>query len=106
MREVYRSPASDMTIHERTIGAQTILDIHGNVLSSDTSAMLTDRVNALLADGHKEIVLNLAAVSYVDSSGLSAMVTLYKTAKKDGGEIRLMFPMPWSRRIFNRRQHV
>lgn len=76
-----------MTIRERTIGSQTILDIGGKLVQRDTTERLTDRVNALLAQGHNDIVLNLARVSYCDSSAFKALVALGVAAKNNGGRL-------------------
>jgi anti-anti-sigma factor len=76
-----------VTIRERTIGSQTILDIGGKLVQRDTTERLTDRVNALLAQGHNDIVLNLARVSYCDSSAFKALVALGVAAKNNGGRL-------------------
>jgi anti-anti-sigma factor len=91
-----------VTIRERTIGSQTILDIRGKVVQGDTTERLTDRVSALLAQERNNIVLNVARVSYCDNSAFKALVALGVAAKNNGGKLTLMQRTPWWKRILNR----
>jgi anti-sigma B factor antagonist len=47
-------------------------------------------VRSLVAMGSKKIVLNLAEVSYIDSSGLGELVSAYTAVKNAGGELKLL----------------
>jgi anti-sigma B factor antagonist len=60
----------------------------GRLTSSDAGA-LSGRVARLMAEGRTQIVLNLAQLSYMDSSGLGEMVSCYSSVRKAGGTIRL-----------------
>ena len=44
----------------------------------------------LLAKGNKKILLNLAEVNYIDSSGIGELVSAYTTVKNQGGELKLL----------------
>ena len=79
-----------MTIQERAVGAVTILDLNGKLILGDGDAALKDKVHSLVFQGRKQIVLNLGGVSYVDSSGLGALVAASITSKSNGGEIKLL----------------
>ena len=59
-----------MQIDERTIGDVVVLDVKGRVQLGEGDEMLKDKVNSLLNQGRKKIVLNLADVPYIDSVGL------------------------------------
>ena len=50
----------------------------------------SDKVNSLLNQGRKQIVLNLAQVPYVDSAGLGAVVRTYTTVSRQGGSLKLV----------------
>lgn len=67
----------------------TIIDLVGRVVlgqgAAESRAVITDVVNS----GHKKIVVNLAAVDYIDSSGLGEFVSAYASVSKVGGEIKL-----------------
>jgi anti-sigma B factor antagonist len=43
-----------------------------------------------LDEGHRRILLNLAAVDHLDSSGIGELVSAYSTAKREGGEVKLL----------------
>jgi len=79
-----------MTIQERASGAVTILDLEGKLVLGDGDSLLKDKIHSLVFQGRKLIVLNLGGVSYVDSSGLGALVASSITAKSNGGQIKLL----------------
>jgi anti-sigma B factor antagonist len=74
----------------RQIGNVTILDLNGKITLGDSSGILRDELNALLAMGRKSIIINMANVSYVDSAGLGELVGKYTTATNNGGSIKLL----------------
>lgn len=65
-----------------TISAQGSIDLH----SSDD---LEERLIELADAGENEIVLDLTAVDFCDSSGLNVLVRAYKAAKRQGGTFRV-----------------
>ena len=79
-----------MQIDERTIGDVVVLDIKGRVQLGDGDEMLKDKVNSLLNQGRKKIVLNLAEVPYIDSAGLGEIVRTYTTVSRQGGSLKLL----------------
>ena len=52
--------------------------------------MLTDKVRSLLQQGQKQLLINLAGVPYMDSTGLGSMVHAYATATRQGGSVKLL----------------
>jgi anti-sigma B factor antagonist len=79
-----------MTIQERSVGSVMVLDCDGKLVLGDGDALLKDKIHSLVFQGRKNIVLNLGGVSYVDSSGLGALVASSLTAKNNGGQIKLV----------------
>ena len=79
-----------MTIQERSVGAVMILDLNGKLVLGDGDTLLKDKIHSLVFQGRKQVVLNLGGVSYVDSSGLGALVAVSLTAKNNGGAIKLL----------------
>ena len=79
-----------MTIQERVVGSVMVLDCNGKLVLGDGDTLLKDKIHSLVFQGRKQIVLNLGGVSYVDSSGLGALVASSMTAKNNGGEIKLL----------------
>ena len=51
---------------------------------------LREAVKDLLANGKKQILLNLGDVSYVDSSGIGELVSSYTTTSNQGGHLKLL----------------
>jgi anti-sigma B factor antagonist len=79
-----------MQIEERTAGDITILDITGKMTLGEGDEILKDKINSLVLDGRKKIVLNLAGVPYIDSSGLGEIVRTYTTVSRQGGSMKLL----------------
>ena len=77
-----------MVIEERTVGDVVVLDIKGRVQLGEGDEMLKDKVNSLLNQGQKKIVLNLAEVPYIDSAGLGEIVRTYTTVSRQGGDAK------------------
>ncbi len=74
----------------REVGDVTVIDMDGRITLGEGSALLRDLVRENLAKGHKKIVLNLAGINYIDSSGLGELVSGYRLVKNGGGEIKLL----------------
>ncbi len=79
-----------MQIHEREVGTVTILDIHGKLTLGEGDELLRDKVNSLVHQGRKQILLNLAEVPYIDSAGLGEIVRTYTTVSRQGGSLKLL----------------
>ena len=80
-----------MQITERTVGDVMIVDVSGKITLGDGGdSTLKDKMNSLVQQGHKKILLNLGDVSYVDSAGLGAIVGSYATLNKNGGTLKLV----------------
>ena len=69
-----------MTVTERANGSVTILDVAGTITLGEGADALRDKVRSLLQQGRKQLVVNLAGVSYMDSAGLGELVRSHATA--------------------------
>ena len=78
-----------MQIAERESGAVTVLDLSGKITMGEDGNLLKDKLQSLLHQGKKNILLNLDQVSYVDSAGLGAIVSAYTTVTREGGALKL-----------------
>lgn len=58
-------------------------------LDAVTAPQLKARLKALVAEGHRQLVVDLVDVSFIDSSGLSALVSGFKAAREVGGTLKL-----------------
>ena len=88
-----------MHISERTVGDVVIVDLSGKVtlgdggdvvLKDEISLFQQNRIQSLLQQGQKHVLLNLSEVSYVDSAGLGQIVQSYATVMKSGGSLKLL----------------
>ena len=80
-----------MQIEQRTSGDVAIVGISGDItLSKGGDVLLKDKIQSLLQQGHRKIVLDLGNVSYVDSAGLGQLVQVYATTSHLGGSLKLL----------------
>jgi anti-sigma B factor antagonist len=79
-----------LSVNVRHSGNVAILDLNGKITLGESTGLLRDNMQRVLAQGSKSIILNLAGVSYVDSAGLGELVGLYTTAKNQGGAVKLV----------------
>ncbi len=79
-----------LTMKTREVSGVTVLDLSGKITLGEGGKTLRDEVRMLLAKGVRKMVLNLAEVSYIDSSGLGELVSAYTAAKNQGGELKLV----------------
>jgi anti-sigma B factor antagonist len=79
-----------ITTRTRQIGNVTIMDIEGRIVLGDESAALREVICDLLSKGHKQILLNLKGVTYINSMGLGSLVGAFVTMRNQGGELKLL----------------
>jgi anti-sigma B factor antagonist len=79
-----------MRIGTREVNGVTILDLSGRITLGDETGMLRDAVRDLLSKGTKKIVLNLAEVNYIDSTGVGELVGSLMSVRNRGGDLKLM----------------
>ena len=79
-----------LKIEPRQVARVTILDVRGRIVLGDEIHSLRDAVRGLVADGKKKIILNLADVDYIDSSGVGELVGCFTTLKNSAGELKLL----------------
>jgi anti-sigma B factor antagonist len=81
---------SDINISERQAGDIAILDLNGKVTIGEGSVALRTAIRKLLGEGKNKILLNLAGVGYIDSSGIGELVSSFTAVKKEGGTLKLL----------------
>lgn len=79
-----------MEIEERANGDVMILDLKGKLTIGEGDELLKDKVNSLIQQGHRKLLLNLEGVPYVDSAGLGEIVRTYTTVSRQGGKLKLL----------------
>ena len=78
-----------MQIEERVVSDVTILDLKGKITLGEGDEVLKDKINSLIHQNRKKILLNLADVPYIDSAGLGEVVRTYTTVSRQGGQLKL-----------------
>jgi len=68
----------------------TVVDIGGRITLGEGSALLRKTVRDLLEEKRMVILLNLADVDYIDSSGIGELVSAYTAVKNRGGALKLL----------------
>jgi anti-sigma B factor antagonist len=75
-------------MHE--VNGVIVIELSGRITLGDGSVLLRDQIREELAKGKEQILLNLADVSYMDSSGLGELISAYTSVKNRGGEVKLL----------------
>jgi len=88
-----------MKIDIRETPGVVILDLQGPYTVGDSLAGLRETIREVLAGNQKNILLNMADVSYIDTSGVGELIGSYSTVVNAGGRMKLF-------NVQNRIEHV
>ncbi len=81
------------TAVKRKVDSVVIIDLSGKFVFGDGTGMIRNCVSNLLEQGERNILLNLAAVTYIDSAaGIGELVSSYATARRQGATVKLLSP--------------
>ena len=81
---------AELNISERQVGDVTLLDMSGKITIGEGSVALRTAIRRLLEEGKKKILLNLAGVGYIDSSGIGELVSSYTAINNAQGQLKLL----------------
>ena len=81
---------AELDVKERQAGDVTILDMSGEVRIGEGSIALRDSIRNLVDQGKNRVLLNLAGVKYVDSTGVGELIANYTTITRQGGQLKLL----------------
>lgn len=80
-----------MQLEQRIVNDVAIVRVTGDItLAKGGDVMLKDKINSLLQQGYRKLLLDLGGVSYVDSAGLGQLVQVHATTTRQGGTLRLL----------------
>jgi anti-sigma B factor antagonist len=79
-----------LEIQQREREGIIVLDLDGRITVGPEATALRDTVSALNAANTRNLVLNLARVDYIDSTGLGALVICATSLRKAGGNMKLV----------------
>ena len=91
----------NMTLAERQVGNVTILNLSGRLTIDDGVELLKEKVQRLIAEGRTRVVLDLAMLSYMDSSGLGQLVSCHTVLSKTDGGLTLLHVTKRNRDLFS-----
>lgn len=80
----------NLYIHERREGDVTVLDLKGRIRISGGTLALHRSIRCLVEEGKTKILLNLAGVTHIDSTGLGELISTYVTLNNKSGQIKLV----------------
>jgi anti-sigma B factor antagonist len=88
-----------MRIEQRELSGVVILDLYDRFVLEDGVNPFVEKMNALIRQGRKRILLNFEGVTYLDSAGVGAVAWKYVTARKQDGDVRLVHLRPRSFKV-------
>jgi anti-sigma B factor antagonist len=77
-------------VEVRHSGNVAIVDLSGKITLGEGCGMVRSTIKDLVGAGHKNILINLKDVSYLDSAGLGELVGSYATISNSGGHVKLL----------------
>jgi anti-sigma B factor antagonist len=81
---------AELDVRERQSGDVTILDLSGSIRMGEGCISLRNAIRGLAEGDKKKILLNLASVKNVDSSGIGELIANYTSLTRDGGQLKLL----------------
>ena len=88
-----------LLISVRKSGTVTILDLRGRITIGAGSDSLNAELRALAQTMPCDILVNLAEVTQVDSTGINALVRSYVTLRRNGGNLKILHPTGYVRKV-------
>jgi anti-sigma B factor antagonist len=76
----------------REAGQVAIIDLKGGLTVASGIGLLRQQVKSLVAAGHKNVLVNLKELIYLDSAGMGELVSACTTLRNLGGDLRLVSP--------------
>jgi anti-sigma B factor antagonist len=79
-----------MQINERLAGNVSVLALKGELKLGEGQALLKDKINSLVHQGRKNVLVDLGGVTYIDSSGIGELASAFTSLARAGGSIKLL----------------
>jgi anti-sigma B factor antagonist len=76
----------------RYVGDVAIIDVSGRITLGEGAGMLRGLIRDLAKADERELLINLTAVSYMDSAAIGELVGAYASITSAGGAIKLLNP--------------
>lgn len=88
-----------MQLSTRENGRVTVLTVSGDLVIGEAESLFKKAVTRLIEQGHVNLLVDLNAVGFLDSSGLGALVRAMTTSQKEGGQTKLVHAGPQVRKL-------
>src|SRR5215471_12173933 len=85
-----RSISVSSKLTTRQVNEVTVIDVSGRITLGEGSSLLRDELRSLIGSNRRKILLNLADVDYMDSSGIGQLVAAFTTENNQGGQLKLL----------------
>jgi anti-sigma B factor antagonist len=90
-----------LQIAERRLGPVTIVELRGRLVADDGGTSFTNRITALLSFGHRNLLVDFGRVTYIDSGGVGALVSMFLRVARRGGRLKVLRPSDRVRRVLH-----
>lgn len=87
-----------IAITSRIVSGVVVVDVSGKLCFLQVS--LREHIDKLIEEGHRDFVLNLSDVPYIDSFGLGQLITIWTSIRSSGGQLVLLHPTDYVQRLF------
>jgi len=74
----------------RQVDSVIVVDVSGRITLGEGCAQLRELIRDQLSKGNKRVLLNLADVTYIDSSGIGELVSAFTAVSNQGGQLKLL----------------
>ena len=88
-----------MKVTTREDGRVTVLTVDGDLVIGEAEAAFKRTIIRLLEEGHVHLLVDLASVGFLDSSGLGALVRALTNTQKEGGTTKLLSAGPQVKKL-------
>ncbi len=89
-----------MEINLRKIESVTIFDLKGNLIMGAEEALI-DAISQAVTDGETQLLVNMAEVPFIDSSGIGGLIKAFTRVKAEGGKLKLLNPTHNARQLLS-----
>ncbi|MBD3234480.1 MAG: anti-sigma factor antagonist [candidate division Zixibacteria bacterium] len=78
-----------MKLTHREVDGIMILEPRGKIMGGPDATLLHDQLHDFIKENKKKVVINLAKVDWMNSTGLGILISGLTTMKNNGGELKL-----------------
>ena len=78
-----------LNIKKKADGDVMVLQLSGKIMGGPDHEKFHSEIKTLIKEGYVDILLNMAKVSWINSTGLGVLVSAFHTLKKNGGRLKI-----------------